>query len=109
VLKALEERIEEVEEILKERAKITDEAKWLMSIPGIGYHNALLIQSELGEVERFSNPKSMVSYSGLAPKVEQSGDYRRYGHINKHSNGFLRWAFIQSARAAVRSSKPNRF
>ena len=33
----------------------------------------------------------------------------RYGHINKHSNGFLRWAFIQSARAAVRSSKPNRF
>ena len=109
VLKALEERIEEMEAILKERAKITDEAKWLMSIPGIGYHNALLILSELGEIERFSNPKSMVSYSGLAPKVEQSGDYKRYGHINKHSNGFLRWAFIQSARAAVRSSKPNRF
>jgi len=105
VLKALEERIEEMEDILKEKTKITDEAKWLMSIPD----NALLILSELGEIERFSNPKSMVSYSGLAPKVEQSGDYRRYGHINKHSNGFLRWAFIQSARAAVRSSKPNRF
>ena len=30
VLKALED-------ILKERTKITDEAKWLMSIPGIGY------------------------------------------------------------------------
>jgi len=69
VLKALEERIEEMEAILKERAKITAEAKWLMSIPGIGYHNALLILSELGEIERFSNPKSMVSYSGLAPKV----------------------------------------
>ena len=69
VLKALEEGIEEMEAILKERAKITDETKWLMSIPGIGYHNALLIQSELGEIERFSNPKSMVSYSGLAPKV----------------------------------------
>ena len=78
VLKALEERIEEMETILKERAKITDEAKWLMSIPGIGYHNALLILSELGEIERFSNPRSMVSYSGLAPKMEQSGDYTRY-------------------------------
>jgi len=65
VLKVLEERIEEMEAILK----ITAEAKWLMSISGIGYHNALLIQSELGEIERFSNPKSMVSYSGLAPKV----------------------------------------
>ena len=50
-----------------------------MSIPGIGYHNALLIQSELGEIERFSNPRSMVSYSGLAPEVEQSGDCTRYG------------------------------
>ena len=75
----LEERIEEMEDILKEKTKITDEAKWLMSIPGIGYHNALLILSELGEIERFSNPKSMVSYSGLAPKVEQSGNYTRYG------------------------------
>jgi len=33
----LEERIEEMEAILKERAKITAKAKWLMSIPGIGY------------------------------------------------------------------------
>ena len=54
MLKALEERIEEMEAILKERAKITDEAKWLMSISGIGYHNSVLIQSELGEIERFS-------------------------------------------------------
>ena len=33
VLKALEERIEEMEAILKERAKITDEAKWLPQCP----------------------------------------------------------------------------
>ena len=77
-MEVLEERIKKMEEILKEKTKITDEAKWLMSIPGIGYHNALLILSELGEIERFSNPRSMVSYSGLAPKVEQSGDYTRY-------------------------------
>ena len=38
----LEERIKEMEAILKERAKITDEAKWLMSIPGIGYHLSLI-------------------------------------------------------------------
>jgi len=37
VLKALKERIEEMEAILNERAKITAEAKWLMSIPSIGY------------------------------------------------------------------------
>lgn len=109
VLEVLNGVIKEVEGILEEKAEITDEAKWLMSTPGIGFHNALLILSETGEMERFERPQSFVCYVGLAPKVEQSGEQVRYGHINRHSNGFLRWAFIQSARAAVRSSTPNRF
>lgn len=109
VLGVLNAAIKRVETILREKAKVTEEARWLMSIVGIGFHNALLILSEIGEIERFSKPKSFVCYAGLAPKVEQSGDYTRYGHINKHSNGFLRWALIQSTRAAVHSSKPNRF
>jgi transposase len=109
VLGVLKETIKEVERTLKEKAEVTEEAKWLMSIIGIGFHNALLILSEIGEIGRFSKPESFVSYAGLAPKVEQSGEQVRYGHINKHSNGFLRWALIQSARAAVRSSAPNRF
>ena len=109
LLRFLGKRINKVESILREKAEITEEASWLMSIVGIGYHNALLILSEIGEIGRFGNPKSFVSYVGLAPKVEQSGDYTRYGHISKHSNGFLRWALIQSTRAAVHSATPNRF
>jgi len=46
----------------------------LMSVPGIGFHNALLILSELGEIGRFKRPESLVCYAGLAPKVEQSGN-----------------------------------
>ncbi|HUV80829.1 MAG TPA: transposase [Candidatus Bathyarchaeia archaeon] len=40
--------------------------------------------SEIGGIGRFSKPESFVSYAGLAPKVEQSGDYTRYGYITKH-------------------------
>jgi transposase len=123
VLEVLNEVIEEVGSIVEEKAKITDEAKWVMNTPGIGFHNAMLILSETGEIGRFDRPQSYVCYTGLAPKVEQSGEQVRYGLwgsaprprkpckglINRHSNGFLRWAFIQSARAAVRSSTPNRF
>jgi len=109
VLEVLNGVIKEVESILEGKAEVTEEAKWLMSTPGRGFHNALLILSELGEIERFENPTNLVCYAGLAPKVEQSGEQVRYGHINKHSNGFLRWAFIQSARAAVRSPTSNRF
>ncbi len=52
-----------------------------MSIPrpGIEYNNTMLIQSELGVIKRFISPGSMVNYYGLAPNVEQSGDYMKYG------------------------------
>jgi transposase len=109
VLDVLTERITGVEQILEEKAELTEEVGWLKSIPGIGLHNAVLILSELGEVARFSRPQSLVCYAGLAPKVAQSGDLVRYGHINRQSNGFLRWALIQSAWSAVQSSTPNRF
>jgi transposase len=106
VLEVLNGLINEVEGILRENAEVTEEVQWLMSIPGIGFHNALLILSEIGEIVRFYRPQSFVCYAGLAPKVEQSGEQVRYGHINKHSNsnGFLRWALIQSARAALQCS-----
>jgi transposase len=109
VLDELNKRITGVEQILEEKVELTDEVEWLMSIPGIGLHNAVLILSEVGEVARFSRPQGLVCYAGLAPKVTQSGDQVRYGHINRQSNGFLRWTLIQSAWSAVLSSTPNRF
>ena len=109
VLDVLSERITRVEEILEKKAEVTTGVEWLRSIPGIGFQTAVLIQSEVGEMRRFSSPQGFVCYTGLAPKVAQSGDQIRYGHINRQSNGFLRWALIQSAWAAVRSSTPNRF
>ena len=58
--------IKEVEETSEEKAGVKEEAKWLMSVPGIGFHNALLILSELGEIGRFKRPESLVCYAGLA-------------------------------------------
>ena len=66
VLEVLNCVIKEVEETLEEKAGVKEEAKWLMSVPGIGFHNALLILSELGEIGRFKRPESLVCYAGLA-------------------------------------------
>jgi transposase len=109
VLDVLSERIIVVEQILEEKVGLNKGVEWLRSIPGIGFHNAALILSEVGEMRRFSSPQGFVCYTGLAPRVAQSGDQIHYGHINRQSNGFLRWALIQSAWAAVNSSTPNRF
>ena len=54
VLGILGKKINEVERILREKAEVTEEAMWLMSIVGIGFPNALLALSEIGEINRRS-------------------------------------------------------
>jgi len=81
VLGVLKETIKEVEKTLQEKAEVTEEAKWLRSIIGIGFHNALLILSEIGEIGRFSKPKSFVSLCRIDTK---SRAIWRTGEIRAH-------------------------
>lgn len=42
--------------------------KILMSMTGIDY-TAMLITSEIGDINRFSSPQKLVSWAGLCPSV----------------------------------------
>jgi transposase len=44
-----------------------------MTVPGIGYHLALLILAEVGEVDRFPSARKLASYAGLVPAKRSSG------------------------------------
>jgi len=55
------------------KVKVNEQAKLLMSIPGIGPYSAMLILSEIGDIKRFPDAKNLVSYAGLAPSVHSSG------------------------------------
>jgi len=74
----------------------------LMTAPGIAWVLAYTIAAEIGEIERFATPKKLVGYSGLCPKVYQSGacDYR--GPLAKNGPEHLRWALIEAAVHAAR-------
>lgn len=45
-----------------------------MSIRGIGHPTTVGILSAIGNMERFGEPRKLVSYSGLNPIVHQSAD-----------------------------------
>jgi transposase len=45
-----------------------------LSVPGIGWVLAFTIAAEIGEIERFSSPEKLAGYTGLCPRVNQSGD-----------------------------------
>ncbi len=68
----------------------------------MSYFTSLLITSELGEIDRFSSAKKVISYAGLDPSIRQSGDKEVRGGISKEGSAPLRWALVQCANVAVR-------
>jgi len=74
----------------------------LMSAPGIGWVLAYTIAAEIGEIERFSGPKKLTGYTGLCPRVYQSGERDRRGPLAKNGPTYLRWALIEAAVHAAR-------
>ncbi len=73
-----------------------------MSAPGIGWVLAFTIAAEIGEIERFASPAKLTGYTGLCPRVNQSGDSDRRGPLTKHGPTYLRWAMLEATMHALK-------
>jgi transposase len=60
------------------------------------------IAAEIGDIHRFASPKKLVGYTGLCPKVYQSGATDRRGRLTHAGPKYLRWALIEAAQHACR-------
>ena len=103
-LDLLVSQVVDVERGLAKMAQDDPAARSLMHIKGIGFYSALVILSEIGDITRFPTSKHLTSYAGLVPRVHQSGDVARTGHIHKEGPKRLRSMLIQCATASVRGS-----
>jgi transposase IS116/IS110/IS902 family protein len=74
----------------------------LMSAPGIGWVLAFTIAAEIGDITRFPNATKLQGYTGLCPKVVQSGSSDRRGPLSKHGPKYLRWALLEATMHALR-------
>jgi transposase len=68
-----------------------------MTAPGVGWILASTIASEIGDIGRFSSPKALCGYTGLCPRVYQSGSKDRRGSLAKNGPPYLRWALIEAS------------
>jgi transposase len=75
----------------------------LRTIPGIGWVLAYTIASEIGDIGRFASPKRLTGYTGLCPRVYQSGGSDRRDALAKIGPKYLRWALIEAATTAARN------
>ena len=101
----IEEKIKEKEERMKEEFEETEEIKFLMSMPGIGFILAVVIFTEIGDITRFNSPVKLAGYSGVVPRVHSSGDKTRFGKLRSDSNRYLKWAYIEAGNAICKSRK----
>ena len=74
----------------------------LMSAPGIGWVLAFTIAAAIGEIERFPSPEKLAGYTGLCPRVNQSGEKDRRGALTKHGPTYLRWALLEATMHALK-------
>ncbi len=102
LIDSLEEQIAELNARLKEGHADHPYIPLLLSAPGIGWVLAFTIAAEIGEIERFPSPQKLTGYTGLCPRVNQSGERDRRGPITKHGPTYLRWALIEATMHALK-------
>jgi transposase len=93
----LELRISEIESELKRSGADHRYVPLLMTARGFGWITSFTVAAEIGDIGRFSSPVKLTGYTGLCPRVSQSGDIDRRGPISKHGPRYLRWGLMEAA------------
>lgn len=101
LLGQVQQHINLLEARIKERIKLTETMQLVKTLPGVGAILAIVIDLEVGSVDRFPSAPNLASYSGTVPKVISSGGKQRHGRMVKQANNYLKWAFIEAANVVV--------
>jgi transposase len=94
-------QIATLEQRIQERIELTPEMQCLKTIPGVGNILAIVIEREVGTVDRFPTAGHLAAYAGVVPRVHSSGGKTRFGRMRKQANNYLKWAFIEAANVVV--------
>lgn len=71
--------------------------KAYQALRGVSFVVAVTVVSEIGDMNRFENPKQLMAYLGLIPSEHSSGKSIRRGSITKTGNGHVRRVLVQAA------------
>jgi transposase len=105
MLAELDEKILPLDQAVEKEARARPAAQLLDTHPGVGPVISLATVLTMGEVGRFADSRSWVSYLGLNPSEASSGQRRRLGAISKQGNPFLRHLLVEGATSAIRGDK----
>lgn len=73
--------------------------QWLTTLRGIRFLSAITLVAELGDMRRFTNPRSLMNFVGLTPSEHSSGARQSQGGITKCGNTHARRILVEAAWA----------
>lgn len=103
-LRLLDERIEGYDRQIEAQARLSEPARRLMQIRGIGPTTALAIVATVGNAREFKNGRQFAAWIGLVPGQYSSGGKARLGHISKRGDAYLRNLLVQGARSVLHTA-----
>lgn len=95
-------------ELLKAIRPYQETIDRLMTMPGVGPIIASTFFATVGDVKRFRDSSSLVSYLGLAPSMQDSGGKEKHGGITKCGSKEMRSLLCEAGHQARRMSHPLR-
>jgi transposase len=107
VIAALDVQLLGVDGELRRFARSDERCEALQTIYGVGPILACHLLAEIGEARRFRRASQITRLAGLDPVVEESGETRRRGKLAKAGSSHLRWALVEAAVHAHRSTAPD--
>ena len=81
--------------------KESEEAKRLVTIPGVGVTIASALIAAIGNAEAFEHGRDLAAWLGLVPRQSTTGGKPKLLGISKRGNKYLRKLLIHGARAAL--------
>ena len=91
------QRILEVIHLQHRESTAREERTQLEKLPtGLGALSASILDSEIGDYNRFKNRREVASYTGLCPSESSSANKRRQGSVNKAGNPRIRHILLEA-------------
>jgi transposase len=104
LLDHIQSQVDNAEKWIREAVGQHPAVAIVRSILGLGKILSALVALEIDDIHRFSHPGKLCAYAGLVPTTYASGGKIRHGRLLPTCNRWLRWAFVEAAWIAQRTS-----
>jgi transposase len=106
-LRTIEQQRVAVVKRLKGSLETNEDYQLICTIPGVGLETGSALLAEIGDINRFSTDRQLISFAGLDLVSYQSGEYSGPPRVSKRGRPLIRKVAYQAVNAALLARKPN--